>query len=365
MSAAASPLSALVQDFFCRYLPLERNLSANSVLSYRDALKLFMRFLCTPKKRSPERLTSEDVLDAQHVRGFLRWLAQERRCKASTRNQRLAALKSFARYVASRAPEHLDRCRQIREIPRASVEQREVEYLDTDETARIVQAPAPNEVAGLRDRALLLLLYNTGARVQEVCDLDVKHIRLDEAPCVRLMGKGRKERVCPLWTKTVSALRVWLKHRNAAANDAPLFLNAQGRRLSRSGVAYVLTRATTKAGLKKLKHARRVTPHVIRHTTAMHLLQVGADLTVIASWLGHAQISTTHGYVTISLRMKQEAVAAATLIPELRKGVFPAPDIVAWLERLGQRARYVESSPPRCPPDRASASALHITECST
>lgn len=341
-------LSTLIQDFFCRYLPLERNLSHNSVLSYRDALKLLLRFIGdSERRRRPEDLTCDQVLDAQRIRAFLRWLAETRSCKASSRNQRLAAVKCFARYVAARAPEHLERCRQIREIPRARVEQREVEYLDSDETARVVQAPVPDDVAGLRDRALLLLLYNTGARVQEICSLDVKHVRLDEAPCVRLLGKGRKERVCPLWTKTVSALRAWLQQRSAAGDDAPLFLNAQGRRLSRSGVAYVLARATAKAGLEKLRHARRVTPHVIRHSTAMHLLQVGADLTVIASWLGHAHLSTTHGYVTIDLRMKNEAVAASTLLPELREGTFPSRSVVSWLERLGQRARYVEASPPR------------------
>jgi site-specific recombinase XerD len=340
-------LPTLIQDFFSRYLPLERNLSHNSVLSYRDAFKLLLRFIGDSEKRSPESLTCDEVLDAQRVRAFLRWLAEKRICKASSRNQRLAAVKCFARYVAARAPEHLERCRQVREIPRARVEQTEVEYLDGDEIARVVQAPNPDDIAGLRDRALLLLLYNTGARVQEICSLDVKHIRLDEAPCVRLFGKGRKERVCPLWTKTVSALRAWLQQRRAVGDDAPLFLNAHGRRLSRSGVAYLLARATAKAGLKKLRHAHRVTPHVVRHSTAMHLLQVGADLTVIASWLGHAHLSTTHGYVTIDLRMKNEAVAASTVLPELREGTFPSPNVISWLERLGQRARYVETSPPR------------------
>lgn len=353
MSTTTAPLissfSALVQDFFCRYLALERNLSRNTVLSYRDALKLLLCFLSDSEKRAPETLTCCEVLDPERVRAFLRWLAEERGCKASTRNQRLAALKSFARYVASRAPEHLDRCRQIRELPRARTEQKEVEYLDSDEIARVVQAPEPNDIAGLRDRALLLLLYNTGARVQEVCDLAVRSVRLNEVPCVRLLGKGRKERVCPLWTRTVSALRAWLHSRGSPADDAPLFLNARGRRLTRSGVSYVLARAAAKAGFQGFKHARQLTPHVVRHSTAMHLLQVGADLTVIASWLGHSQITTTHGYVTIDLRMKQEALAAATVLPELREGVFPPADVVAWLEQLGGRARYVESTPPRPP----------------
>lgn len=352
-TVSAPCLTALVQDFLTRHLPLERNASPNTVLSYRDALKLLLRFLSSSEERSPDTLTFEDVLDAERVRAFLRWLIQERRCKPATCNQRLAALKSFAGYVAARAPEQLDRCRQVRELPRAQTEEKEVEYLDSDETARLLQAPDVDRVAGARDRALLLLLYNTGARVQEVCSLDVKHIRLDEVPCVRLLGKGRKERVCPLWKKTVTALETWLQHRQPTGDEAPLFLNANGRRLSRSGVAHVLSRAAAKARLGALRHARRATPHVIRHTTAMHLLQVGADLSTIASWLGHADISTTHSYVAIDLRMKQEAVAASTLLPELRAGTFPAPDVVAWLEQLGRRPRYVDSSPPKppSPPD--------------
>ena len=353
MSTAKAPpacsFSALVQDFFCRYLPLERNLSPNTVLSYRDALKLYLHFLCSAEGKSPETLTCCEVLDAQRVRAFLKWLAEKRGNKASTRNQRLAALKSLARYVASRAPEHLDRCRQVRELQRARVEEKQVEYLDSDELGQIVQAPIPDDAAGLRDRALLLLLYNTGARVQEICDLDAEDVFLDETPRVRLSGKGRKERVCPLWIRTVSAIRAWLDTRRPLSGGAALFLNANGRRLTRSGVSYVLARAANKTGIQSFRHARRLTPHVIRHSTAMHLLQAGVDLTVIASWLGHAQLTTTHGYVTIDLRMKEEALAAATLLPELRDGVFPSPDVIAWLDQLGGRARYVESSPPKVP----------------
>lgn len=346
MAPPVISLTALVQDYFQRYLPIERNLSRNTILSYRDALKLLLRFLSRTKDRSPDEFTCEDVLDVEPVRAFLRWLVEERRCALSTCNQRLAALKSFARFVAWRAPEHLDRCRRIREIRRARTEKREVEYLEGAEVRQLVQAPDPVNLAGLRDRALLLLLYNTGARVQEVCDLDVGDLRLDTAPCARLLGKGRKERTCPLWAKTVAALQAWLRARGTPADDAPLFLNARGRRLSRSGVAYLLTRAGRRAGLQRLDRARRLTPHVLRHTTAMHMLRAGVCLSVLASWLGHAQLSTTHEYVTADDRMKQEALAAANVLPELSGGAFPPPDVITWLEQLGRRARYVDSSPP-------------------
>ncbi len=355
VATAPATFSRLLQDFFTRYLPIERNLSHNTTLSYRDAIKLLLRFLCSTEGKAPEALTCEEVLDAERVRGFLRWLAEDRRCKPSTRNQRLAALKCFARYVSWRAPEYLDLCRRVREIPRARTEAREPEYLDSKELSALLKVPAPSSVVGLRDRALLLLLYNTGARVQEMCDLNVTSLRLAEVPCVRILGKGNKERVCPLWTKTVSAFEAYLRCRPNAHDGSPLFLSARGRRLGRSGLSYVLSRVAIKAGLKAPKHARRLTPHVIRHSTAMHLLEAGVDLTVIASWLGHAQLSTTHGYLAINLRMKLDAVAGEALIPELRGGAFPAPDVISWLEKLGGRASYVESSPPKVSPELSSA----------
>jgi site-specific recombinase XerD len=187
---------------------------------------------------------------------------------------------------------------------------------------------------------------------------------LEEAPSVQLLGKGRRTRTCPLWSRTVAALRAWLACRNDPDSSAPLFLNSCGRRLTRSGVAYVLSRAAKAAGLLNPKHARRLTPHVMRHSTAMHLLQAGADLAVVATWLGHAHISTTHGYLAIDLRTRREALAAEHLLPELRQGAFPPPDVLAWLDQLGKRPRYVESSPQRVPasqplPSRPSRS--HIT----
>jgi site-specific recombinase XerD len=354
--AAVDTLPFLIQQFFLQYLPVERNLSPNTILSYRDALKLLLRFISDLEGRSPDELTCEDLLDPERVRAFLRWLAEKRRCGAKTRNLRLSALRTFAHYVALRAPEYLERCRKIREIPRARVESLPVEYLEGEEMGGFVAAIDPASAAGLRDRALVLLLYNTGARVQEVVDLDVGHLRLDEVPCVRLFGKGRKGRTSPLWAKTVSALRGWIATRNRPASDAPLFLNSRGQRLTRSGVAYVLKRTALRAGLERPKHARQITPHVIRHTTAMHMLQAGVDLTAIASCLGHAQLSTTHCYVEVDLRMKQEALAAANAIPELREGAYPSEDVITWLEQLGRRPRYVEpdaadrraTGPPAC-----------------
>lgn len=329
-------LQRLVQDFFEKHLSVERHASRNTILAYRDSIKLFLHHAAHKLGRTADELDST-ALDVDTVRSFLEWLQSERQCGARTRNHRLAALKAFARYVASAAPEHLERCRRIRELRPARFERPEVKYLDEDEVLEIVRAANPAD--GHRDRALLLVLYNTGARVQELVDLDVAALRLDPVPVVVIEGKGRKQRSCPLWARTVEALRAWLAERGSA--EGPLFLNRQGRRLSRSGVAYILRRLGTRAGLSP-RHANRISPHVIRHTTAMHLLHAGVDITTIAAWLGHSQLDTTHGYVEIDLRMKQAAVAAANALPQLIAGNFPTGRLLTWLAALGQPPRYAQ-----------------------
>ncbi|MBW8878816.1 MAG: site-specific integrase [Acidobacteria bacterium] len=328
----------LVQDFFEKHLAIERNACRNTVLAYRDALKLFLLHTAQQKGCKADQLDAT-IFDVDTVRCFLAWLEQERKCCARTRNNRLAALKAFARYIASVAPEHLERCRRLRELPPARFEHPEVPYLEDDEIVQLLRAVAPTQQ---RDRALLLLLYNTGARVQEIVDLDLGHLRLDPIPVVTLMGKGRKPRTCPLWKRTVEALKAWLSKRGNAGKA--LFLNAHGQRLSRSGIAHILSQLAARADIRP-RHAARLSPHVIRHTTAMHLLQAGVDITTTAAWLGHSQINTTHGYVEITLRMKQKALAAMTPLPELAGGSFPEDDVLTWLEALGRSPRYAHSSP--------------------
>lgn len=346
---------ALVQNFFEKHLTIERHASPNTVVSYRDSLKLFLRYAAQRAGCSVDRL-DHATLDVEVVRSFLVWLEKQRQCGARTRNHRLATIKAFARYVASVAPEHLERCRRIRDLPPARFEHSEVKYLEDDEVLALVKATDPAE--GRRDRALLLLLYNSGARVQEIVDLDVCHLRLEPVPVVTLQGKGRKQRTCPLWARTVGALKAWLAERGGT--DGPLFLNAQGRRLSRSGIAYILRKLAASAGLSP-RHTAHVSPHVIRHTTAMHLLEAGVDITTIAAWLGHTQLSTTHGYVEVSLRMKQKAVAAATIGPELNQGEFPQGDLLTWLEALGRPPRYAQLYAPSPLHPLAQNRQLHIT----
>lgn len=338
--------TATVQSFFQQYLVAERGLSPNTVLSYRDTMRLLLEYSSKERQRPPDQLTLEDF-DATRVRQFLDWLEASRKCKSRTRNLRLAAIKAFFGYVASRAPEHLDRCRQIRDISAKRIEHKTVGYLEESDMEAILKEldPSSPDPDALRDKTLLTFMYNTGARVSEIVDLDVVKLRLGATPMVRIMGKGRKERDVPLWSQTVALLRQWLQLRGLSEDaKAPLFVNALGARLTRTGITYILARAVGRTNLPpNSTRPRRITPHVIRHTTAMHLLTSRVDITVISAWLGHAQLSTTSTYVEITNRMKQAAIAAATtILPESIKTQYPPQPLIDWLEALGRGQRYVE-----------------------
>ena len=359
MSAHSPTFQMLVQNFFVQYLAIERNASGNTIAAYRDAIKLFLRYLAETTGCSPDQV-DHSVLATENVRGFLGWLQRERRCSARTRNHRLAALKAFARYVATVAPEHLERCRLVREMRPARVEHKEIRYLTEDEIVRLIGGVDVSTPAGRRDRALFLLLYNTGARVQEIVDLNVGDIRDDGIPFVRLLGKGRKQRSCPLWSRTMATVRRMLAARRDVDESEPLFLSARGQRLSRSGIAYLLRRSQQNSGLLP-RRAERLSPHVIRHTTAMHLLQSGVDITTIAAWLGHAQLATTHGYVEIDLRAKQAAIANQAALPEICDGEYPSSELADWLDRIGRRSSYVECAEAETRPRGRDQPPLRIT----
>ncbi len=331
-------LTRIVQDFFRQHLVAERDLSPHTVLSYRDCLRLLLKFIGQSLQRSADQITLDDI-DAARVRAFLDTLERERGCSSNTRNQRLAAIRTFFRYVASVSPEHLDRCRQIRTIFRKRIPHQAVSYLEPGEIEAVLAGIDLQTRFGLRDLTLLTLIYNTGARVQEVVDLDVADIRFSVPPRVRLKGKGRKQRDCPLWTQTVQLLRRLLSSRRLAEDARePLFTNARGHRLTRHGVAYILRRATLRVEVRpsttRLPHG--VTPHVIRHTTAMQLLRADVDITTIAAWLGHADLRTTHQYVEIDLRMKNAAmVEPTTILGDSIEPVELDSTLIAWLDALG------------------------------
>ena len=204
----------------------------------------------------------------------------------------------------------------------------------------------------------MLVLYNAGLRVQELVDLNVGDMHLDPVPSLTVRGKGRKQRTCPLWSRTVESIRTWLDERGSPDLAEPLFLNHRGARLSRSGVADILRRLVAHACIAP-RHANAISPHVIRHTTAMHLLQAGVDITTIAAWLGHAQLATTHGYVEVNLRMKQAATTALPAsLPKMPRYTFPSGDLLTWLESLGRRGvmrSRTQTSPVKSRPSLASS----------
>jgi site-specific recombinase XerD len=334
------PIAPLVQSFFEGHLAGERGLSPNTVLAYRDCLKLFLAFLSRRLGKPAQELRAADF-DEGGVLAFLDHLQRERGNSTRSRNARLQALRSFFGFLALRRPEDLDRCRRICAIPakRAPAPANAIDYLEGDEMRSLLDAVDQDSAQGCRDYALLLLLYNTGARVSEATGLEIDDLRLQAPLQVRLRGKGRKERTCPLWPETADALKRCLgRRRPASPDDRRIFLNAQGLPLTRFGIRWIVQKHAEKArlGCPSLRR-KKVSPHTLRHTTAMHLLQSGNELTVVKSWLGHADISTTHAYVEIDLEMKRKALEACDPPKGAQKDArWLRPDILLWLHQLSR-----------------------------
>lgn len=333
MRPPAWSFPTLLQDFFVKRLAAQRGASTHTIASYRDAFELLLRYAEKETGRPPSSLTMED-LDAPLILAFLDHLEQRRGNTARTRNARLAAIHSFMRYASLRAPASLAVAQRVLAIPAKRFDRPVLGFLTREETEALLDAPDRSTWTGQRDAVLLATLYNTGARVSEIIGLRVADILLDRAVAVRLRGKGRKERSIPLWSSTAAALRAWLRL-IGQASDSPVFPNRIGRPLSRSGVEERLRLAVASAAEKcPTLLGRRVSPHTLRHTTAMHMLQRGVDITVIALWLGHEDPSTTHLYVEADLGMKEAALQRVE-DPSPRTRRFRAGDrLLAFLETL-------------------------------
>jgi site-specific recombinase XerD len=331
-------LPTLLRGFFEEYLAAQRDVSTNTIHAYRDSIKLLLRFASQRAGRQVIRLRLRD-LGPETVLAFLGYLEDERKNCAATRNCRLVAVHRFFAYVADRDPRHLELCRRVLDIPVKKTVSSTMTYLDRHEMKTLLAAPSPSDRLGLRDIALLTFLYNTGARASEAVQLSVKDIRFETPACVHILGKGRKERTCPLWPETVDALRAYLEQRNDGDRpEAPLFLNGHGKRLGRFGVVVIVKRHVEAASrLQPSLAHKRISPHTLRHTAAMHLLQSGVELNVIKSWLGHVSITTTSQYVEIDMAMKREALERCT--PPIPEPSGDSPwhsrrDIIEWLDDL-------------------------------
>jgi len=301
------PLSELLRMFFTDWMIQQRNASTNTVKSYRDTWRLFLRFVAFRLGKPVVKLTLSD-LAAVEVIAFLKHIEEDRGDTIGTRNCRLAALRSFFGFVATREPEFMAQCTQVMHVPTKKAPIRAPDYLEPEEVQAILAHPDRSTLLGQRDYTLLSFLYNTGARIQEALDLCPQHIRFDAPTSVRLYGKGRKERISPLWPETVALLRSLL-NRIPRPDDAPLFVNRYGNPLSASGVRYKLA-DYVKAAAKEVPTLaqKHVTPHSFRHATAVHLVAAGVDVTVIRSWLGHASLQTTNHYAQANLETKRRAL---------------------------------------------------------
>jgi len=331
-------LACALRGFFADYLPRVRGMSPHTVHSYRDAFMLLLGFLAARHGRPVVTLDFPD-LAPEDVLAFLDHLETDRRNAATTRNTRLAAVHAFARYAAADHPEHMELCQRLLAVPFKRAGQHIVEYLEADEIRALLKAPDRTTSDGRRDNALLLVLFNTGARVQEVLDLRPCDLQLVRPLQVRLRGKGRKERLCPLWPQTAEALRAFLTERAIdPAAVQPLFRNHRGDPITRFGVRYLLRKhARCARSAAPTLAAKRVHPHALRHTTAVHLLQAGVDLVTISHWLGHASVETTNRYAAVDLETKRAALAKARPVGDVDPALAAwrkDASILAWLEAL-------------------------------
>lgn len=318
--------ASLVQQFFTEYLVAQRAVSPRTVACYRDALMLFLDFSSQRLKKTATNLKLSDI-QPDLILAFLDHLEHERHNAVRSRNLRLTALRAFLKFAGRRDVASLHVIEQALAVPMKRFERPMVGFLTREEMLAVLGQPGETWTSQ-RDHLLLAMLYNTGARVSEIIGVRVADIVLDGGACVHLHGKGRKQRSVPLWHTTIAEVRAWLRLNPALRGDAPLLPNREGQAMSRSNVVQRLELAVARAAnqapsiLKK-----RISPHIIRHTTAMHLLQSGVPFNVIALWLGHESTTTTHRYVEADLTMKEKALARLEA-PDTAIRRFKAPDLL-------------------------------------
>lgn len=332
MTTLAAQLSAFLRE----HLPRERKASPHTCEAYAYAFQLLVCFAAARLAVRPSRLAVEQ-LDVPLILAFLEHLEGERRCSVRTRNARLAAIHSFFRFLEYRVPSCLEQARQVGAIPMKKADQALVRHLNRDEIRALLDAPDPRSASGLRDRAMLHLAFAAGLRVSELVGLRLDQVERGPAPCIHVMGKGRRERVLPLWKETATAIAAWVKAR-APGGDPELFLNAAGRAMTRSGFEYVLAKHVAVAVRRQPSIAgKRVTPHVLRHSCAMHTLQATRDIRKVALWLGHASLQSTEAYLRADPTEKLEALA--TMAPlGLQRGRFQVPDKLLTMLRDAGRS---------------------------
>jgi integrase/recombinase XerD len=330
---STSSFPALLEAFFTDRLMRQRQASPHTIISYRDTFRLLLLYAQQRLRKAPSDLTMPD-LDTPLLGAFLDHLEQERDNSARSRNVRLAAIHSFFRYVALHEPQHSALAQRVLAIPSKRHVRHPIEFLTQVEVEALLAAPDPNSWMGRRDRALLLLAVQTGLRAAELLGLRCQDIVLGRGAHVRCLGKGRKLRATPLRKDTVAVLRSWLRERQGEPSDSA-FPSLRGTALSHDALQYLLARhvSTAQRRCPSLSH-KHITPHVLRHTLAMSLLQHGADRSVIALWLGHESIETTSIYLHADPKLKEQALAKTAPTGVRSRRYRPGDRLLAFLRSL-------------------------------
>lgn len=326
-------------SYFSTYLPETCGVSPNTCNSYRDAFKLLLLYF-QEEKGVPANSIELRMLNRNLASDFLDWLEVQRKVSVTTRNQRLAAMKAFAHYVQYRNPEYLENCTDIIAIRPKKHEKPVIPFLTEEELKALLAQPDPSTRRGLRDLTLLSLLYDSGARVQEITDLKLKDIRLTNPAMVTLTGKGRKARQVPLMKETCKLLDAYIRNFNLNSEPltSPLFFNQKGQALSRYGITYILKKYVSQAELDS--DTRKISPHVLRHTKAMHLLRAGVNMIYIRDFLGHVDISTTEVYARIDAEMKRKVFEekVPNFTPNTTMPWEEDKDLLQWLTKFGKKS---------------------------
>lgn len=326
-------LSAYLQRFFTERLGAQMKASPNTIASYRDTFRLLLRYAADQRRKEPTALQIADI-DADLVAGFLTDLEKARGNAARSRNTRLAAIRSFFKYVAVNEPQLLHHCQRVLAMPAKRHVKRAIDYLSREEIEAVIAAPDLATWHGRRDRAILVLMLQTGLRVTELITLTCGDIGLGAGAHVRCMGKGRKERATPIRKDSIKLLRDWLAERKGKADD-PLFISNRGALLSRDAVEGIVRRhVETASQACPSLCSKRVTPHVLRHSAAMQLLHGGVDRTVIALWLGHESVETTQMYIHADMRIKEKAIAKTRPVDTKHGRYRPSDKLLSFLEAL-------------------------------
>jgi site-specific recombinase XerD len=328
-----------LSGYFLKYMPTRTGYTSNTIESYRDAFIIFIRYCNDELKIKPEKIDFKNI-NKNMVEDFLFWLEHKKNYSVSTRNLRLAALHSFFRYIQLESPEYMKLCNSILTIKSKKAPVTQMNYLSTSGIKILLSMPDTNIKSDRRDLAILALMYDTGARIQEIADLQINDIRIKLLATIRLTGKGNKTRIIPLMPQTMSILKKYMIDyglSNVAERTKPLFFNRKNKKLTRAGLSYILNKYVEKAMIyNKILFPKKISAHVLRHSKAMHLLESGVNLIYIRDFLGHTSVTTTEIYAKSNPEIKRKAIEEASIkvLPKDKYSAKEKKDLFKWLKTV-------------------------------